>query len=350
MQRTLIFLAALLLASPAGATEIVLRNRVAARGSVVLLGDVAEIKSENETLRNELSAMPLIPAPVEGTQQFLRMAEVRDLVASRGIDVRGIRFGGTVVVSISPEGVAATKATDPRRVAPPRPVVRSQEETELAAERLTTTIRAHLQAQTGHALWNVRVEADSKLVDAVEKGGADVRLSGGEPPWIGRQRFSIVGAANQPVALVYAKVDRLEMAVFAIQPIKRGDLIRRSDVELRPHLGALPSQAVLSLDAVVGRESIQGIRPDSIVQSNQVRSPVVVRRNERVNVRARAAGVSVRTYAIAQQDGSVGELVMVQSLTSKERYAARVTGLRELEIFTAGASAAEIAANPVAAR
>ena len=350
MQRTLIILAALLLATPVGATEVLLRNRVVATGSVVLLGDIAEIKSESESLRSELAALPLVPSPAEGTQQYLRMAEIRDLVAARGLDLRGIRFGGTAVVSIAPEAVAQPAAVEQKRIPVARPVVRTQEEIELAAERLTSTIRTHLQAQTGHELWTGRVEADAKLVDAVEKAGADVRLSGGEPPWVGRQRFSIVGPSNQPIALVYAKVDRLEMAVFALQPIKRGDLIRRTDVELRPHLGALPSQAVLSLDAVVGCESIQGIRPDSIVQSNQVRSPVVVRRNERVSVRARAAGVSVRTYAIAQQDGSIGDLVMVQSVASKDRYAARVTGLRELEIFTAGASAAEIAANPVAAQ
>ena len=65
---------------------------------------------------------------------------------------------------------------------------------------------------------------------------------------------------------------------------------------------------------------------------------------------ARAAGVSVRTYAMSQQDGGMGDLVMVQSLASKERYAARVIGVRELEIFTAGASAAELAANQAPAQ
>ena len=63
-----------------------------------------------------------------------------------------------------------------------------------------------------------------------------------------------------------------------------------------------------------------------------------------------AAGVSVRTYAMSQQAGGMGDLVMVQSLASKERYAARVIGVRELEIFTAGASAAELAANPAPAQ
>lgn len=349
MTRNLIILLALLAAAPALATEVILRNRVEARGSVVLLGDVAEIKTDDETLRSQLAATPLIPTPAAGTQQYLRLAEIRDLVASRGVDVRDMQFGGTVVVAVAPEPVAGT-GTTPERRQPVRPVMRTEQEIQLAAERFNVAVKQYVQQQTGHELWNVKVEGDSKLVDFTERLGDSIRLSGGEAPWTGRQRLTLLGPANEPLALVYARVERLEMAVFAVQPIKRGDLIRRSDVELRPHLGALPSQSALSLDAVVGHEAVQSIRPDSIVQTNQLRSPVIVRRNERVSVRARAAGVSVQTYAMAQQDGGMGDLVMVQSLASKERYAARVIGVRELEIFTAGASAAEIAASPTPAR
>ena len=78
--------------------------------------------------------------------------------------------------------------------------------------------------------------------------------------------------------------------------------------------------------------------------TSQVRAPLLVRRGERVSVRARAAGIVVRTYATAQQDGSLGDLVQVQALEGKERYAARVSGVRELEVFAAGASAGEVAA------
>lgn len=341
-------------AAAAHATEVTLRSRVEAKGSVVLLGDIADIKSADAALRDQLAATPLIPSPVASTPQYLRLAEIRDLVASRGVDVRGIRFGGTAVVSVSPEPVASTEApagsaAPVAKPVPQQPAIRSEAEVQLTAETLSTAVRRHLYQQSGHDLWNIRVEADSKLVGIVEQAGDSIRFTGGEAPWVGRQRLTL-HVHDKPVAMVFAKVDRLEMAVFALQPIKRGDLVRRNDVELRPHLGALPSQAATTLEAVVGHESIQGIRPDSIIQSNQLRSPVIVRRNERVSVRARAAGVSVRTYAIAQQDGGMGDLVMVQSVASKERYAARVVGTRELEIFTTGASASEIASHPASAR
>src|SRR5690606_2579142 len=127
---------------------------------------------------------------------------------------------------------------------------------------------------------------------------------------------------------------------------ERGALVRRSDIELRPFTGALPRLAVISLDEVVGKEAVQGIRADSLILANQVRSPLLVRRGDRVSVRARAGGVTVRTYAVVQQDGALGDLVSVQTFEGKERYSARVSGMRELEVLAAGASAREVASNP----
>jgi flagella basal body P-ring formation protein FlgA len=143
--------------------------------------------------------------------------------------------------------------------------------------------------------------------------------------------------------MVYARVDRMEMAVVVTRPIERGQLIRLTDVELRPHVGAVPKQAMFSLNSAVGKEAVHGLRTDSLLLANQVRSPLLVRRGDRVSIRVRAAGVTIRTFAVAQQDGSAGELVAVQNADGKERYTAVVSGLRELEILAGGASAVDVA-------
>ncbi|RIK70880.1 MAG: flagella basal body P-ring formation protein FlgA [Planctomycetota bacterium] len=175
------------------------------------------------------------------------------------------------------------------------------------------------------------------------RAGGRATLSGGRAPWTGRQRFSISGEAAVATA-VYARVDRQEMALTALRSIARGELIRRGDVQLQPHVGALPAGALASIEAAIGKEAVQTIRAESLVTANQVRMPTIVRRGERVSVRARAAGVTVRTFAVAQQDGGLGDLVTVQAIDGKERFTARVAGLRELEIMAAGVSAADVAA------
>jgi flagella basal body P-ring formation protein FlgA len=142
----------------------------------------------------------------------------------------------------------------------------------------------------------------------------------------------------------YANVVRVEMVVVAVRPIAAGDFIRATDVALRPHIGQMSDKIATSLEQVVGKETRQAIRADGLLYINQVRSPLLVRKGERVTVRARAGSVVARTYGTVQQDGSLGELVQVQALEGRERYAARVSGFRELEVFAAGASANDLAA------
>jgi flagella basal body P-ring formation protein FlgA len=338
MLRTLIFSVFVLSAAVhAGAAEIVLREQAAPRGPVVRLGDVADLKADAGKPLDGLANTPLMPAPAPGTQQFLRSAELRDLLAARGADVEGFRITGAPVVTISESSPAATPAKE--APAPPANV-----EVQTAADSLEAAIVNYLRLQTGHDLWNVQVDADDDVIAAFQQPDSRAVVSGGKAPWSGRQRFNISGGPGSKPAIAYARIERLEMAAFATRAIERGDLIRRSDIELRPHVGALPAQAVVALESIVGKEAVQGIRPDALLLNNHVRSPIVVRRGERVTVRARAAGVVVRTYAVAQQDGSLGELVMVQALAGKDRYAARVSGPRELEVFAAGSAATDIAA------
>jgi flagella basal body P-ring formation protein FlgA len=351
MQRiTFAIIACLATTLTASATEITLREQATPQASIVRLGDVAEITGADAVTIEHLAATPLMPAPSAGSSQFVRVAELRDLLAARGLDVRNLRISGAEVVAIGP-AVARTPVaparSNQRRVA--ANAASTDASLGVSADQLTAAITEYLRRRTGHDLWNVKLDADRDAVAAFQQAGAAAVINGGKAPWTGRQRFAIVTDDKTPSVLAYARIERLEMAAFMVRSIERGALVRRADVEFRPFAGALPRLAVISLDEVIGKEAVQGIRADSLLLANQVRAPLLVRRGERVSVRARAGGITVRTYAIVQQDGALGDLVSVQTVEGKERYSARVSGLRELEVFAAGASATEVAAAPTAA-
>jgi flagella basal body P-ring formation protein FlgA len=64
-----------------------------------------------------------------------------------------------------------------------------------------------------------------------------------------------------------------------------------------------------------------------------VQSPVLVKRGDLITVSSRSGSICVRTSAKAVQDGSKGDLIQVESVDSKQRYDARVVGLREASVF-----------------
>jgi flagella basal body P-ring formation protein FlgA len=336
MKRRNFFLAVLALhaAAAASAADVTLREKAAPRGPIVTLGDLAEVRAEVDSTAKVLADTPLMAAPAPGSRQHLRAAQVRDLLSASGVNVRELRFAGAQAVTLLtpeaglPAADSASTATEPSGLRP--------------SDQLADEIVRYLRQQSGYDLWDVRVAVDHRV--PALPAAARVIVTGGKAPWTGRQRFTVSWEANAQGVAVSADVARVQMVAVALRQIERGDLVRMTDVELRPQAGNLPLQAAASTDAVVGKEAVQTIRNGSVVLTSQVRAPFVVARGERVAVRARAAGVTVRTYAVAEQDGAMGDLVMVRSVDSKkDRYPARVTGVRELEVFAGGASAADVA-------
>lgn len=337
MARYVIALALTLVSMSARGAEIRVRESAVLRNSIVRLGDIAEIVSANADEAAELAAIPLLPAPAAGTETFLSSTQLRDLLAANAVDVGLIQIHGAATVAIATPAVDVSK---PLR----SEVVASRPEREVASQQIAAAIVQYLKQQTEHELWDVTVNADPKMVELCWKSGPQMTIGGGQAPWTGRQRFTIAGVSDVDPMTTYANVVRVEMVVVAVRPIAARDFVRATDVALRPYVGQMSDRVATSLEQVVGKETQQAIRADALLYVNQVRSPLLVRKGERVSVRARAGSVVVRTYGTVQQDGSIGELVQVQALEGRERYAARVSGLRELEVFAAGASADDLAA------
>ena len=74
-------------------------------------------------------------------------------------------------------------------------------------------------------------------------------------------------------------------------------------------------------------------RPAAAVSSDCLRPPLAVHRGEVVTVYAQSGAVRIRTNARAHDEGSVGELVAVESLLNRSTYYARVSGVREVEVY-----------------
>jgi flagella basal body P-ring formation protein FlgA len=324
----------LLLPHVGRAAEVVLREQAAPRGPIVRLGDLAEVRVDADSSADVLANAPLMTTPAAGERRFVRAAQLRDLLYASGVNVRELRFSGAEAVLIAGPAEDVKPAND---AVPPAPTDRAA-----AVDELTAAVVAYLREQTGHDLWEVEIVPDRDLSAIPAQEGA-ATVSGGKAPWTGRQRFTLGKPSNARGAAFTADVQRIEMAAVALRTIERGDLVRTTDVELRPHTGSLPGRAIALTKEAVGKEAVQTVRAGAIMLSSQLRAPVLVRRGERVSVRARSGGVTVRTYAVAQQDGSLNDLVMVTPTDSKDRYVARVSGVRELEVFAAGATADDVA-------
>lgn len=355
---------------PVSGAEVALLPATKPRGAVVLLGDVAKVRAENQEEAARLAAIPLVPAPRAGRQRFLRMREVQDLVAAHGEDMGALDFSGELVVEIAAAPVVAAAArpkVDRRAIwagttvateagatetGVPQPEIVRQPEPEFTAtqtaelqQELERTIIAHLEQYAGRkADWTVAFDTNPNDLAKVLAATSPLKCSGGVAPWTGMQRFVICfSTARGPVRVrLEAVVTGMQPVVVAVRSIERGQVITAADVKMESRENvpvATARRSVLeSMDVLIGMEATKAIAAGEPIFNDDFRAQLLVKRGEDIAVVARGGGIKVRTIARATQDGARGELIRVETLETKEQFHAVVTGSREAAVFTGGAT------------
>jgi len=335
LQRLLTWLTLVLAPAAASAAEIQVRSRCVPRGPIVTLGDVADISATNVQEGEKLASRELFPAPAAGQQRIVRLRELQDLISERGISLAGHRLSGSsqVVIAVPAE----QERTADRHPLSPSAVKRAER---TVIEAITEYLQQ--QASSGGE-WRVAVKLSSAQAKAVPADKRKLVVRGGEPPWTGTQRFELsVDDGPQPLSFsVAAEISQPLPVVVTTKALGRGDVIRPTDVRLQPQpAGADKSEPLRTMEDVVGALAVQEIPAGTVLQRSLLCAPLLVRRGEMVTVYSRAAGIRIRLTARAREDGSLGDLISVESLADRKTYSARVCGIQETEVYARAMQAA----------
>jgi len=184
--------------------------------------------------------------------------------------------------------------------------------------------------------WEVDVRLDDGRARLVARAGTAISARGGTPPWEGPQRFEVtVTLPEGPVRFpIDARVTLPPAVVVAARSLSRGTVIRADDVQLeRRASDDAPGDGFRSITEVVNQETTRAIPVGKILERDLLRAPLLIQRGEVVTVYARSAGIRVRTTARARENGSLGDLILVESLLDRKTYSVRVSGIQEAEVY-----------------
>ena len=201
-------------------------------------------------------------------------------------------------------------------------------------EAVLKYLNDHASAQQA---WDVEVELGEDQARVLAESARPITVSGGQPPWTGPQRFAVAdrrGPQGPARVALDAQVSVRAPVVVAVHALARGAVIREGDVELQQTAAADGAAGALrSLEEALGRETVRAVPAGKVLTTDALRTPLWVQRGEVVTVYARTAGIQIRTAARARDDGSQGELVAVESLLDRSTFYARVSGIREVEVY-----------------
>jgi flagella basal body P-ring formation protein FlgA len=323
----------------ADAAEVRLKSEHHCRSALVLLGDVAEVHDTDANKQAALSQIELFPAPAR--VENIRQREIQELLALRGVSLADCRFAGASIVKIHPMGAEQAKSETARSF--------GRGELDHTRQRVEQAIVAYLQANVDPtAPWEVKLQADEPLVQLASASDAALTVDGGRTPWVGKQSFVVSAQSRDGMtrSSVSAQVTVPTMILTAVRPIRRGDIVQAADVQLQPATDFANVRDVIHrVEEVVGKEANRPIAAGQPLDSQAIRLPLLVRRGELVTVVARAAGVQVRTTARAQDEGSRGDVITIQSLENQQRYSARVADFRTVEVYARGPTVSSVGPN-----
>jgi flagella basal body P-ring formation protein FlgA len=346
-------------AANAAAAEIVLRPHASPTGSIVRLGDIAELRGAAGRVSGSLAETPLTPAPAPGTKQFLSVREIRDLLQASGVSLAGHRLSGAAQV------VVERKTPDTLR----RRVGRlTDEQLAQVEEELRESIRRHLLALAEvDEPWVVATWLESEQLRQLAEAPVPWTIEGGREPWIGPQELTIAyeTPGGKGSMTILADVAQPEPIVVLTRAISRGETLTRADVALAlppsreralsrsgfvpqgnseqapsrstsrsdsPH--ARPTDEPLrSLEDAIGKVARRSLQQGQPLAPSMLEEPTLVHRGETVKVVALAHGIRVTTEARAKQSGAAGELIYVETLQAREPFAAQVSGRREVQVI-----------------
>jgi len=284
----------------AGTTVQLSAEKEVSKGPV-LLGQIAEITSDENGMSERLSAIRVGTAPLPGY-------------------TRKISYNGILVV-LRQQGIN----TDLVTIQPQTDVVVTAECNRIAGTELMERAEELILQALPYSADAIRITATNLPQEVVVDPGELVISMVTQPKedFIGYTflGFDLIvdGQTKRRVSL-HLKVSVTAEVAVALGQIPRGQMLTADDVTLEIRdLASVNGRPVGSLEEVVGLRAKFGFRPGQLVLEHLLDSPPVISRGNAITIQVVSGCVSVLAPGLAKQDGRVGERIIVRSqATGKE--------------------------------
>jgi flagella basal body P-ring formation protein FlgA len=331
MQKFFFIMMVLFCSTPSGAAEIQLRDVCHVSGTLVRLGDIADVYDENAETAKALANTEVCRAPFAGQRRTLTHRQVRDQLSRGGWNLVEHQLSGAsqVVVHANERIRLATAALSrSRRVSPIA--------TRSAHQQVENLLLDDLHQQYGKQQQKVEFQLSENQSRLIRESHENLRLARPLPGGSGKHRVELATPtkSNPRGNMILAvHVEAPQAVVTARRALPKGKLITRDDIELAYSKANPTKHSVTRLEDVLGQETTTRLAQGQTVESRHARPRILVRSGSLVTVFARNAGIQVRTTAAARENGARGEVIWVEDIKTRKKYSARVTEVDTVEVL-----------------
>ncbi len=130
------------------------------------------------------------------------------------------------------------------------------------------------------------------------------------------------------------EVHVMQTVYVAAHKIARGVVLAEIDLrEKQVDLASVKSRAIVERGQLIGAQASRAIREGEVLTEANISPTPLVRRGDVVTLIVERGGIMVSTYALAREDGIVGEVIKVDNLQSKKQIHARVVNATTVQVI-----------------
>ncbi len=195
-------------------------------------------------------------------------------------------------------------------------------------ESIMTAARTFVESEIGSDDARIEVrKIDNRLRLAACAQDLIVRWAPGARQ-VGASSVSVACEGSKPWKLyVRVNIEVMRQVAVAARPLVRGQVFQASDIRYEQrNIARLGRDYVTQADDWVGYEITQSVNPGALLKSRMFKAPKLIKRGQKVILRAVAAGIEVKMAGEALADGGKGAVIRVRNLRSKKVVQGEVVG------------------------
>lgn len=132
---------------------------------------------------------------------------------------------------------------------------------------------------------------------------------------------------------VSSKIEIIGDIVMAKRTIPRGAIISSEDVSTeRSIINQVQYGGFSSPSEIIGMTAKRTIRQNNIISSHLLTPPTLVKRGDKVVIKAKNSAISVKMNGIALSDGKLGQQISIKNARSNRVIKGRVVGIGQTEV------------------
>jgi flagella basal body P-ring formation protein FlgA len=272
----------------------------------VHLADIADIKCQSRETSQKIGAFIIAKAPLPGKTRRIERDYIKFCLKRNGIDLSRIRLKSPPVVEVYRGYVALDKVRIKKSIIE---VINNHPQwRQLKVSVKDIQIHSSLIFPKGKISHSVAATENTALTS----------------PMPFSVRINVNGRPYKSIR-AWARLEILTRVVVTQRPIGRNRPITMADVTLKEMDAAHLSGSIISeLKDVLGKRAKRNIDVHTVLRTDLIEFPPVVKRGDMVLIVARSQGLKVTALGQVRTNGLRGEKIRVVNLDSKKSIFARV--------------------------